>query len=71
MFPICLRRCSLDSEKNDLGTYAPNHWDRTLGRLADWMTDPDGIDTLRSLVENYPAEILASQVHYPSLYLEK
>ncbi len=40
-------------------------------QLAAWMTDPEGIATLRTLLESYPAEILASQVHYPSLYLER
>lgn len=43
----------------------------SLLRLVGWMTDPDGIEVLRSLVDLYPEEILASQVHYPSLYLEK
>jgi hypothetical protein len=43
----------------------------SLLRLVAWMTDPEGVATLRSLVQHYPAEILASQVHYPSLYLDK
>jgi hypothetical protein len=43
----------------------------SLRLLTAWMTDPDGIVRLRSLLERYPAEILASQVHYPALYLER
>ncbi|HVS13671.1 MAG TPA: histidinol phosphatase [Thermoanaerobaculia bacterium] len=39
--------------------------------LAAWMTDPEGIVTLSGLLERYPAELLASQVHYPWLYLER
>lgn len=44
---------------------------RGLLALAMKLTDPDAAAELEDLLRRYPDELLASQVEYPELYLEK
>jgi len=43
----------------------------TLLALAMRMTDPDQLEELTTALRLYPDELLAAQVQYPSVYLEK
>ena len=44
---------------------------RSMSKLVEWMTDPDGAARLEQSVRRFPAAIFAAQQDYPTDYLEK